>query len=61
MGSALVDGGLLGALPLASAAVATLALAVVLPGGVACSARPVPFSPAQSAAGAQPSEEESTW
>jgi predicted MFS family arabinose efflux permease len=61
VGSALVGAGLLGALPLASAAVAALALAVVMTTGVAYSARPVPSQPAQSAAGAQPSEEECSW
>ena len=59
-GSALVRAGLLGALPLASAAVAALALAVVLTTGVAFSARPVPSQPAQPAAGARPTQE-SSW
>ena len=61
VGSALVGAGLLAALPLASAVVAVLALAVVLTTGTAGAVRPVPSSPTPRAAGAHPSEQESSW
>ena len=61
LGSALVGAGLLAALPLASATVAALALAVVLSAGAAYSARHIPSSRPQPAAGAPPSEQEPSW
>ena len=52
VGSALVGAGLLGVLPLTSAGVAALALALVVASAAAYTARPVPSQPAQRAAGA---------